>query len=99
MVDYVDQPSIAVPPTILQILILDYTENFAHQVLLCLIHFYSMSVLNENIFKELEKEGVPKEALDKVHSAIGIQLGGKEPAEIALSILAEIVKVKNEVFG
>ncbi|MCH7618691.1 MAG: XdhC family protein, partial [Candidatus Marinimicrobia bacterium] len=51
------------------------------------------------LFKELEKEGVPKEALDKVHSPIGIQLGGKEPSEIAVSILAEIVKVKNEVFG
>lgn len=51
------------------------------------------------LFKELEEEGVPKEALDKVHSPIGIQLGGKEPTEIAVSILAEIVKVKNEVFG
>ena len=50
------------------------------------------------LFKELEKEGVPIEALDKVHSPIGIQLGGKEPAEIAVSILAEIVKVKNEIF-
>ena len=51
------------------------------------------------LFKELEEEGVPKEALDRVRSPIGIQLGGKEPTEIAVSILAEIVKVKNEVFG
>ncbi len=27
---------------------------------------------------------------------IGIPLGGKEPAEIAVSILAELIKVKNE---
>ena len=52
----------------------------------------------KKLFGELEKEGVPKEELDKVHSPIGIQIGGKEPTEIAVSILAEIVKVKNELF-
>ncbi|MCH8927261.1 MAG: XdhC family protein [Candidatus Marinimicrobia bacterium] len=51
------------------------------------------------LFKELEKEGTSKAFLDKVHSPIGIPLGGKEPTEIAVSILAELIKVKNEIFG
>ena len=51
------------------------------------------------LFKELEKEGISKETLEKVHSPIGIPLGGKNPTEIAVSVLAELVKIKNEVFG
>jgi len=43
----------------------------------------------------LEKEGVSKEKLNNVYSPIGLDIGADTPSEIALSILAEIVAVKN----
>ena len=38
----------------------------------------------------LRDEGVPEERLRQVHAPIGLDLGGRTPAEIALSILAEL---------
>ena len=39
----------------------------------------------------LEAEGVAAAALDRVHAPIGIEVGAETPAEIALSIMAEVV--------
>lgn len=44
-------------------------------------------------FTELEKEGVDKALIEKVHAPIGLDIGGSTPAEIAVSILAEIQAV------
>lgn len=41
----------------------------------------------------LEEEGVAKSLLDKVRAPIGLDLGGQSPAEIAVSIAAEVVAV------
>ncbi|MGQ9494286.1 MAG: XdhC family protein [Anaerolineae bacterium] len=46
------------------------------------------------IFDHLRAEGVPEERLAQVHAPIGLDLGGRSPAEIALAILAEIVQVR-----
>ena len=43
----------------------------------------------------LEEEGVSSAALDRVHAPIGLDIGGRSAAEIALSIAAEIVAVRN----
>lgn len=43
----------------------------------------------------LKDAGVEDAQLDKVHAPIGMDLGGKSPAEIALSIVAEITQVWN----
>jgi len=40
---------------------------------------------------KLRQRGVDDELLAKVHSPVGLDLGGRAPAEIALSIMAEIV--------
>lgn len=45
------------------------------------------------VMNELRAEGVPAEALNKVFSPIGLDIGAETPAEIALSILSEIVHV------
>ncbi len=43
----------------------------------------------------LREEGFTDEELARIHSPIGLDLGGKSPAEVALSILAEIVSVQS----
>lgn len=45
-------------------------------------------------FQHLENQGVPRETLSKIHTPIGLNLGGETPEEIALAILAEIQAVK-----
>jgi xanthine dehydrogenase accessory factor len=42
------------------------------------------------IERMLRDEGIPEERLRQVHAPIGLDLGGRTPAEIALSILAEL---------
>ena len=51
------------------------------------------------IFNQLMSEGVPKEKLESIYAPIGLDIGAKTPAEIALSILSEIIKVKNAKTG
>jgi len=43
----------------------------------------------------LQEAGVTDAELARVHGPIGLDLGGREPAEIALAILAEIVAVRH----
>ena len=42
------------------------------------------------IERMLREEGVPEDRIRSVHAPIGLDLGGRTPAEIALAILAEI---------
>lgn len=44
------------------------------------------------IKSELEKEGIPKEKLDRLHAPMGIEIYAETPQEIAISIIAEIIK-------
>ena len=46
------------------------------------------------VFELLEKErGIPPEKLRRVYAPIGLDIGAKTPAEIALAIMAEVIKV------
>jgi len=47
-----------------------------------------------HIFNKLKQEGY-EDYLKKVYAPIGIKLGGNTPSEIALSIISEIVLIKN----
>jgi xanthine dehydrogenase accessory factor len=42
-------------------------------------------------------EGMPPECLDRVHAPIGLAIGAVTPAEIAVSILAELIAVRRGV--
>jgi xanthine dehydrogenase accessory factor len=42
----------------------------------------------------LRTEGVPEEAIEAIHGPVGLDIGARTPAEIALAILAEIVAVR-----
>lgn len=46
--------------------------------------------------ENLARDGYTRKQLDTIHAPIGLPLGGQMPAEIAVSIMAEIVKVKNQ---
>lgn len=50
-------------------------------------------------FESLINKGFSKKLIDKVHSPIGLNIGGERPEEIALSILSEIQAVKYKKNG
>lgn len=45
--------------------------------------------------KELQKAGISKRAVQRVHSPIGLELNAETPEEIAVSVLAEIILQRN----
>lgn len=46
------------------------------------------------VLRHLAEEGYPVEALERVYTPIGLDIGAETPEEIAVSILAEIVMVR-----
>jgi xanthine dehydrogenase accessory factor len=46
------------------------------------------------VVKELEKEGVPMEALERIHAPMGLDIGAVTPEEIAVSVTAEMIAVR-----
>jgi len=46
------------------------------------------------IEQSLRNQGFSEERLAKIHSPIGIQLGGETPEEIAVSIVAQLIKAR-----
>ena len=48
------------------------------------------------VINNMLENGYTKEEIAKIHTPIGLKIGAKTPAEIAVSILGEIIQVKNE---
>jgi len=46
----------------------------------------------EHLYAKLRERGIPREALERIRSPVGLPLGAETPAEIAVSIVAEIVR-------
>jgi xanthine dehydrogenase accessory factor len=46
------------------------------------------------VVHELEKEGIPREAFDKVFAPMGLEIGAEMPEEIAISVVAEMIAVR-----
>ena len=44
---------------------------------------------------QLSKEGITSKSLSKLHAPIGIKISSQTPAEIAVSILGEMIRIKN----
>ena len=47
-----------------------------------------------NVVKELEKEGVARAALERVHAPMGLDIGAISPEEIAIAVAAEMIAVR-----
>jgi xanthine dehydrogenase accessory factor len=46
------------------------------------------------VLTHLAREGYPREALERVHTPIGLDIGAETPEEIAVSIVAELIAVR-----
>lgn len=51
------------------------------------------------IFEELFRKGIPEERIRAVRAPVGLDLGGRTPEEIALSIMSEIVALRHGAGG
>ena len=51
---------------------------------------------NQTVFSHLRAKGIPEKRLKEVHAPIGLNIDAKTPEEIAVSIIAEIIKVRRQ---
>ena len=49
----------------------------------------------QQIFDRLRTEGISAERIDSIHTPIGLEIGAESPQEIAVSIAAELIKIRN----
>ena len=47
-----------------------------------------------SVVHELEKEGIARDAFDKVFAPMGLEIGAEMPEEIAISVVAEMIAVR-----
>lgn len=52
------------------------------------------AVKRAKLIAELRKAGVKEELLEKVHCPLGLAVGGNDPAEIAISIAAQLLEIR-----
>ena len=51
------------------------------------------------IAEMLRQEGISDQRIHAIHAPVGLDLGGRTPAEIALSVLAEITQQRYQASG
>ncbi len=56
------------------------------------IGLIASSAKREHMYSTLRTQGVRREALARVRSPVGLEIGAESPAEIAVSVVAEIVR-------
>jgi xanthine dehydrogenase accessory factor len=47
-----------------------------------------------NVIRELEKEGIPRDAFERIYAPMGLDIGAISPEEIAISVAAEMIAVR-----
>ena len=50
----------------------------------------------QTLYQNLMSKGIPKETLNRVYAPIGIDINSETPEEIAVSIVAQLIKVRGE---
>ncbi|MGD1073146.1 MAG: XdhC/CoxI family protein [Bryobacteraceae bacterium] len=51
------------------------------------------------VIRELEKEGIPRSAFDRVYAPMGLEIGAVSPEEIAISVGAEMIAIRRDPEG
>lgn len=51
----------------------------------------------EKMFETYRAEGISETVLSRIHAPVGVEIGSQTPEEIAVSIAAEIIKVRHSV--
>ena len=46
------------------------------------------------LWGELERRGFSREQIESIHLPIGLDIGGETPAEIAVSVTAQLIQVR-----
>jgi len=49
-----------------------------------------------SVVKELEKEGIPPAAFERIFAPMGLEIGAVSPEEIAISVVAEMIAVRRQ---
>ncbi len=103
VVDYDDLPSLIPDSDKTFITIMTYGHAYDQYVLEKLVHkkvryLGMMGSMNKvrSVYDNLIKKGIAKELLLKVHAPIGIDIGSDTPEEIAISIAAQLIKLRNK---
>jgi len=65
----------------------------------CYIGMIGSRRKRDMIYETLKKEGVGEEELKRVSCPIGLPIGAETPQEIAVSIMAEVIQRRAEVYG
>jgi xanthine dehydrogenase accessory factor len=52
-------------------------------------------IKKKQIFARLKEEGFKESAINRIHSPIGLDISAQTPEEIAISIVAELIQIKN----
>jgi xanthine dehydrogenase accessory factor len=47
-----------------------------------------------SVIRELEKEGIDRQAFERIHAPMGLEIGAVTPEEIAVSVVAEMIAVR-----
>ena len=66
--------------------------EWAIQSKACYLGMIGSKKKNDTIFAKLQSKGVSKKLLETVHAPIGLDINAETPEEIAVSIMAEIIK-------
>jgi xanthine dehydrogenase accessory factor len=53
----------------------------------------------QRVFDQLKKKGISKEKLAKVYAPLGLDIGADSPAEIAVSVIGEILAILRKRTG
>jgi xanthine dehydrogenase accessory factor len=101
--DYTELAALIPPGTTHYVVIMTFGYRTDDTALRALLHkpFRYIGVLGskkkmEQLFDQFRQEDIAGEILNKIHTPIGLAINSQTPEEIAVSIAAEIIRVKNQ---
>jgi xanthine dehydrogenase accessory factor len=101
--DYTELAALIPPGTTHYVVIMTFGYRTDDIALRALLHkpFRYIGVLGskkkmEQLFDQFRQEDIADEILNKIHTPIGLAINSQTPEEIAVSIAAEIIRVKNQ---